>query len=393
MSSSEHAVFRLVTYNVQCGIGEDKVYDPSRVGKWLSEQPVLDVVCCQEIELNDEGQAPHQSVRMGVMHNDNQPKVLADALGWSTGQHFVVKKLMRREQVNGTAPLETGQGTATSQISLIREAVMNKNLSSQDKWIDGEPAVDEKFGWGCAIMTRHEVLQRDTIRIPAQNSTFSSVLGSSRRGLSQAAGMKIKHSLHFGNTYIVSLHCMADVLGFAIDGTAGSLQLQNVRRVLQYLDSNIHEEDTDNVLVVGDFNSIAGSGVVREMHSYQGKWGPYVDCARLCGSTARTIPKFCGLRVDYVFLASKSKYLRPISASVANIGYSDHFPVTVSFGLPKTPGSHVDEMRSVASSQLSLARFHRACFIVFLGPVVLALLPIVVVFFMFHKCFTLMMKC
>ena len=103
MSSDEHAVFRLVTYNVQCGIGEDRVYDPSRIGKWLSEQPVLDVVCCQEIELNDEGQ-PHQSVRMGVMHNDNQPKVLADALGWNTGRHFVVKKLMRREQLNRTAP-------------------------------------------------------------------------------------------------------------------------------------------------------------------------------------------------------------------------------------------------------------------------------------------------
>ena len=106
--------------------------------------------------------------------------------------------------------------------------------------------------------------------------------------------MKIEHPV-FGKTYIVSLHCMADVLGFAIDGIVGSLQLQNVRSVLKYLDNNIDKADTDNVIIVGDFNSIGGSGVIREMHSYQGEWGPFVDCARCCGDTEGTIPKFCKL--------------------------------------------------------------------------------------------------
>lgn len=390
-------IFRILTYNVQCGIGTDRVYDPFRIGKWMGEQPQLDVVCCQEIEVNDENQGLKQSVRMGVSHNDNQPKILANALGvgWKGGQHFVVKKLMRKEVMttgipSSTPTLRTEQGTASSEISIIQEAITNTNTASLEKWIDAEPAVGEKFGWGCSIITKHKVLQRDAIRIPAQRSTCSSFLDSSKRGLSQAAGMKIEHPV-FGKTYIVSLHCMADVLGFAIDGIVGSLQLQNVRSVLKYLDNNIDKADTDNVIIVGDFNSIGGSGVIREMHSYQGEWGPFVDCARCCGDTEGTIPKFCKLRIDFVFLATKSKYLVPISSFVAKIEYSDHFPLTVTFGL--ADDNNTNKLKQVASSQLCLAHFHRICLVVLVGPLFLVFIPAFFFLYILFSLVTLVQKC
>lgn len=41
---------RLVTYNVQCGIGADKQYDPQRCAQWFASlDPQPDVIALQEV--------------------------------------------------------------------------------------------------------------------------------------------------------------------------------------------------------------------------------------------------------------------------------------------------------------------------------------------------------
>ena len=241
---------------------------------------------------------------MGTTHSDDHAQLAVRALGWSDDcGYFVVKQRFQH------------------------------NASSK-KWSRHAPAADDKFGWGLCILTPHPVVATATVRIPAAR-----VLGASRPA-SQAMGILMVHPV-FGRTWVFTIHVMMDFWGCLRLDLFGSLQLQNLRAILQHIDKHVESSTCDNVLLCGDFNSLSGSSVVRCLHSRQARegWGPWVDCSRAAGQLTATCAGILPLRLDYVFLSARSRTFRPLKANVDAVRHSDHFPLTVDFACasPESP--------------------------------------------------------
>ena len=218
---------RLVTYNVQCGIGADKSYDPQRAARWIAEQDP-DVVCLQEVESSN---GPTRHMHMGVEHADDQPGIAAEALGWKDPEqrHFVVKQLSERVEVDG-----------------------------KEKWIRKAPGEDDAHGWGIAVLSHHPISTKGTVRIPEQSSPWMCRLPS------QAAGCRVELP-QLGATWIFSAHLMADKLGALTWDFFGSLQLENLEAILRHIEEVADPATTDSVLLAGDLNTFFGSGTTRRL--------------------------------------------------------------------------------------------------------------------------------
>ena len=106
---------------------------------------------------------------------------------------------------------------------------------------------------------------------------------------------------------------MADELGMLTLDFIGSLQMQNLEAILSFIETTADPADTENVILCGDFNSFFGSRTVRRLLTHFGNWGPFVDCARATGNPQNT--HHYPLRIDYIFLSSRSKTMYPVAAS------------------------------------------------------------------------------
>ncbi len=326
-------VFRVLTYNIQCGIGQDRQYAPKRISNFLSEIKDLSVIALQEADRHDK---IYQSTRMGVKHGDDHPKIIAAAMGWTnlSQRYFAVKKLMKKKE-------------------------------NDCGWIDAEPTKTDEHGWGCALLTRSVREKERKVPIPAQNSLTKSRLGH------QYVSVKLDNPV-FGRIWIFSVHFMADEGGLATCDLFGSLQLQNLQALLEHIETHVHEDECDSVIIMGDFNSLSCSRVVQSLLRTKGKWGPYIDCASACSNNNATHEWY--LRIDYVFLSSRSK-IEPVRSRIHRVPYSDHYPLLCDFQVSE--GRNRTQQLYLAEKQLYRARcqyFAFICALIILSPILLIFL-------------------
>jgi len=164
-----------------------------------------------------------------------------------------------------------------------------------------------------------------------------------------ALGARIEHPT-FGKICVFNTHLSADLSGLACADLCGStLQLKEMQILVEYVEQNICPEDTDNLLICGDFNEMAVSSTLTTLLQHQGTWGPFIDCAfetsdGPCLCPAGTIPSACcppvkgccccppGLiRLDYCMLSARSSSLWPSEYHTGNVQFSDHRPLCVDF--------------------------------------------------------------
>jgi hypothetical protein len=218
----QQMTFRLISYNIQCGIGLDRVYDPNRMADYLASlAPPPDCVCLQEVDRHDSSEAPTQSTRMGTAHADDHVKIVNQVCLFLSDQMCSSILL-----VPLCSPSDQSLGWPVSSGHFVVKQKMQLDSSSR-KWTRHAPTSADKCGWGVAILTPHPVMATATVRIPAAR-----ICGASRP-LSQALGVLILHPV-FGRTWVFNIHLMADTGGLLRLDCGGSLQMQNMQALLAY---------------------------------------------------------------------------------------------------------------------------------------------------------------
>lgn len=328
---------RLVTYNLQCGIGADRVYNPERMASWFASlNPTPDIIALQEADRNKD---MVRNTRTGVAHADDHVGLVARALGWvESNSHFVVKKHAR--------------------------------LKSNGKWESWAARPDDRWGWGVALLSRFPIVERATIEIPEHRSF------GKKHSASLACGILVEPP-GLGRTWVFSAHYKADVFGAATLSLCGSAQLHSTETILEWIEERVGVSGTDNVIFCGDLNEVLASKSIQTFLTHKGNWGPFVDCAFELQRRAQpsgwfifpagTIPSigwYGGiLRLDYVLMSSKSRKLDVKSTYVAHVGHSDHRPVIVDFNSKRTPQATYWHRALCCSRVLACAGVTAVCFL------------------------------
>jgi endonuclease/exonuclease/phosphatase family metal-dependent hydrolase len=284
---------KITTYNIHSCIGTDNLYSTDRIASVIkNNQP--DIVCLQEVEVNDDDIIPTKTRVWSKHHGDDQPELIASKAGL---EYYVFVPAIRSKADSNWKE----RHQYVSDLHVSGNIVLPTDHSREEcKSLERQHlhhAIESTTGkFGLAILSNLPILSIRTHYYKRYKKK------TQRNAMACLIKLPNKNLVWVVNTHL-GCHCI------------GQEQGQQAKELLLFIHSLERKTEICGVIVCGDFNSPPWYSCITEL-KHQGLRDVWqTSRGRLCGTFPSHeqvvgMPKFLRcfrklLRLDYIFLTDR----------------------------------------------------------------------------------------